>query len=270
MFKQIAALICMVALCAACSSYQPTGDTDSLEHLQQMRTDKNHSKSESTKNIRLEAVRTTALSLGAQAGLAARAKVINSIVENQTGQLDKIYDFRQLLLPHNILPPILTEGRGTLHLASNDAIRITDRTYHIVKQARFVDAPPNWRNYLGMNFTQPERPDNTLLPTNKEEQKIWNAAVAEGWKEGIAQANSIFDADLSRLNRDFEGMALYRKLYVQNMVSAPFVARTDLGVTTGNDSLNVNDQVLRIAANPQFNSQTKHWDPVIDKSTFGN
>jgi defect-in-organelle-trafficking protein DotC len=50
------------------------------------------------------------------------------------------------------------------------------------------------------------------------------------------------------------------------MVSAPYVAHSDLGVTGNRDKLRVGDQVLRITALPQLNTAPKTWQPaVVDK-----
>ena len=129
-------------------------------------------------------------------------------------------------------------------MADPQTIRISDRTYEIVSQAKFVTTAPNWRDYLWMNYQQAPVPDKSLLPSNKKEQRVWRNCVAQGWKNGIDQANVIFNANVSRLTRDYTGMTLYSKLLAQNMVSAPYVATTNLGVTGGEMTLNVNDQVL--------------------------
>src|SRR3989338_5739405 len=95
-------------------------------------------------NIRLEAIRETATSLGAQAGLAKRTDEINQTLNQDADQLDQTYNFRALLLPHNVLPPVLEESDQILTLDDPDTIRLADKTYKILTQARFVTAPPNW------------------------------------------------------------------------------------------------------------------------------
>jgi len=76
--------------------------------------------------IREMALKETALSLGAQGGLAWRAKIIDEALTHQMRNLDTIYDFNSLILEHNILPPVLLEGRNTLNLADAQSIRISD------------------------------------------------------------------------------------------------------------------------------------------------
>lgn len=221
--------------------------------------------SENTKisPIRLQALQETALSLGARGGLAWRGKQLNDILKQRSKNLNRIYDFNSVLLESAVLPPVLVEGRNTLNVDGSDVLRLSDRTYQIIKQARFTTATPSWRDYLEMHFSIPDVPDNTLLPRNSREQKAWAHFIEQGWQQGIEQANTIFNVNLGRLKRDYEGMALYRKLLAQNMVSAPFVARSDLGITGDANEMHVNDKILRITAKPALQPEGKAWQPAL-------
>ena len=138
--------ITMAALLVACasSSNMQVGDTGSLAGLQEMASTKGaKTRSMPTMGkIREMALKETALSLGAQSALAWRAKYIDDQLVKQSRNLDSIYDFNALVLEHNILPPVLLEGRNTLNLADTQTIRISDRTYKVAKQARFITTPP--------------------------------------------------------------------------------------------------------------------------------
>ncbi|MGL6029129.1 MAG: type IV secretory system conjugative DNA transfer family protein, partial [Legionella sp.] len=155
-------------LLAACGSTSRTnlGDTGSLAGLQSMAKGKytRAQKQQKMSKIREMALKETALSLGAQSGLAYRSKVIDEQLTKQARNLDTIYDFNSLVLEHNILPPVLLEGRNTLNLADSQSIRISDRTYKVAKQAHFITTPPTWRQYLWMDYVKPEAPNSTLLP----------------------------------------------------------------------------------------------------------
>ena len=168
-----------------------------------------------------------------------------------------------MILKNNVLPPVLGEGRDTLNLTDANALRLSDRTYKILTQARFVTAPPHWRNYLWMEYAMPTRPDNSLLPKNDVERAVWKQSVAKGWQHGIDQANTIYADNIARLKRDFNGMVLYRRLLAQNMVSEPYVAKTELGVTGDSSSLRINDKVLRITALPSLDPNSKNWQAAI-------
>ena len=213
--------------------------------------------------MRLEGLRQAAMTVGAQGALAKRSEELNALFVRQAGNLDQIFNFNLMMLSHNVLPPVLTEGDNTLNLQDPNTIRIADRTYSIVSQAHFVTAPPTWRDYLSMNYKKPDVPDKTLLPKNEAEVIEWKKYVQKGWEEGLRQANNIFADNLNRLQRDYTGMALYKALYNQKMISAPFVAKADLGITGGGNDLTINDSVLRITAVPQLNTQSKTWTPAV-------
>ena len=260
------ALAVFLAACSSSSSVQ-LGDTGSLAGLQAMSVRKGSligsSRGNGMGKIREMALKETALSLGAQSGLAFRAKQIDEDLVKEGRNLDAIYDFNSLVLPHNILPPVLLEGRNTLNLDDEQTIRISDRTYKVYKQAHFVTTAPDWRQYLWMDYKKPDYPDVTLLPKTKAERMIWIQCVEKGWKDGIEQANIILEESIARIKEDFAGMILYRKLLAMNMVSPPFVSNTDLGVTGDGAEIHIDDRVLRITALPALNVNSKEWRAAV-------
>ena len=215
--------------------------------------------------IRLASLKETARGLGAQSGLSWRARQLNVLLNSQKRNLDRIFNFNFLILSQTVLPPILVEGRNTLNLADEFTIRASDHDYQIVQPPRFITAPPNWRDYIWMAYKKPETPNHTMLPQNSDERKIWNESIQIGWKEGTAQADQIFSANLARLQRDYEGMVLYRKLLAQHILTPPYISQADLGITGGGNDMRVNDRVLRITAIPQLQTNTKNWHPVLSK-----
>ncbi len=243
--------------------------TENIEQLRNLNTTTVISNSDGVSSIRLQALQDTAMTIGAQSGLANHAKQLNVTLEKKATYLDQVFNFHALLLPHGVLPPILAEGREEFNLAADDSIRVSDRVYKIISQAHFVSTPPNWRDYLYLSYTSPDFPDRTLLPQSRKERAIWQKYVTLGWNEGARQCDAIFEQNLARLKRDFSGMVLYRQLLAQNMVSPPFVAKASLGVTGGGSELRVNDQVLRITAMPSLQSNTKRWKPALQKEGPG-
>lgn len=243
------------------------GDTTSLAGLQAMAGTKStrSTRMPSMSKIREMALKEIALSLGAQSALAWRAKYIDDQLVKQSRNLDSIYDFNALTLEHNILPPVLLEGRNTLNLADDQTIRISDRTYKVSKQARFITTPPNWRQYLWMDYKKPDYPNVTLLPKTKEERAIWCFYIDKGWNNGVEQANTILEESIARIKEDFAGMIMYRKLLAMNMVSPPYVSHTDLGVTGDGDEIHIDDRVLRITALPALNVNSSEWRAAIAK-----
>lgn len=266
--KLTVVLFALLTGCAAnLSSTRSVGNTDSLAGLQALSTTKKTKaqKAMAMNRIREMALKETALSLGAQSGLAWRAKFIDDQLVKQARHLDTIYDFNALLLEHDVLPPVLLEGRRTLNLADTQTIRISDRMYKVAKQAHFVTTPPNWRQYLWMDYQPPETPHISLLPKTREECILWRAYVAQGWENGIEQANTILEESIARIKEDFSGMILYRKLLAMNMVSPPYVSHTDLGITGDGNEIHIDDRVLRITALPILNINSKEWRAAVTK-----
>tara|TARA_R110002072_G_scaffold138146_1_gene281321 strand:+ start:733 stop:1806 length:1074 start_codon:yes stop_codon:yes gene_type:complete len=257
--------------------------------------------------MRLQFIRDTAMSLGMRAALYDRSKEINKFLKEHTNELYAIFDFNALMMNHDILPPVLIEGRATLSAEnyqpymgasknnqgqqdsssivsdivkekSNIAtvedrvnqtvqhfgtLRITDKTYQILKQARFATAIPTWREYLLMDYKKPEKTFQSLLPKNPVEQKAWKKYVKKGWALGVKQADNIFEQNLSLLKRDYLGMIRYRLLLAQNIVSAPYVSKRNYGVTGGGDKMQVNDRTLTITALPSLRADSQLWQPQI-------
>ena len=268
MQKYIPSLVVGLTLwLTACSNNQVmTGNVNSLNGLQAMsRCYKCGLNKAKTSKIREMALKETALSLSAQAGLASRAKIIDEDLTRQSRYLDSVFDFNSLVLEHNILPPVLIEGRNTLNQADEQTIRISDRVYKVSKQAHFITTPPNWRHYLWMDYKEPDYPNISLLPKTKQERKLWAFYVARGWKNGIEQANVILEESVARIKEDFTGMVLYRKLLAMNMVSPPFVSHTDLGVTGDETEIHIDDRVLRITALPALNVNSDEWRAAVEK-----
>ena len=210
--------------------------------------------------LRLGALKAVALGYGTQAGYARRAFEIRQEVQSQTTHLNKVYDFDGLILERNVLPPVLVEAANTLAMSGTDTLRLSDHTYQIVTQARFVTAAPTWRDYLitGVTMTA-SAPDLSLTPRDANEQRYWEAQVKAGWAVGMQQADQVFQAQLARLTRDYKGMVLYRHLLTRNMVSKPFVGDSNLGVTGDGSQIAINDRILRITALPQLETRSAQW-----------
>ena len=268
--KSIALTACFFLLTSCSQHYQnvDTVDTTNLSQLERVQVNARPSSGsrEGISGLRSRSIKDTALSLGAQGGLAWSSQAINVWLEKERKYLDSIFNFSALMLEHGVMPPVLETGDNNLNLADPNTIRVADRTYKIIEQAHFATTPPNWREYLWLNYEKPMLPDKTLLPKSAAEQIIWHDNIRAGWDKGIEQAYSIFQQNMARLRRDFNGMLLYRKLLQERMISAPFVARTELGVTGDGDDMRINDQVLRIVEHPQLQTNSKRWQAIIVKN----
>ncbi|MBV9576145.1 MAG: type IV secretory system conjugative DNA transfer family protein, partial [Gammaproteobacteria bacterium] len=196
--------------------------------------------------LRVKVLQDTAMSVGAQAGLAWSSERMNKQMYKDRKYLDTVFNFNAMMLSHGVIPPVLEIGNFSLNLDDPNTIRVADRTYKIVQQARFATTAPTWRDYLWLGYSKPSLPDKSLLPRTSDEQAIWRKNVITGWQKGIEQSYSIFQQSLAHLKRDYQGMITYRKLLQEKMISPPFVSRTELGITGNGEDMRVNDQVLRI------------------------
>lgn len=271
--KNLVSSVIALLLMTGCMQHQQSledVDTANLSQLENVRAHPMSPSGSASKielgELRLKSLQDSAMSIGAQGGLSATSEQINTQMKKDQKYLDSIFNFNAMVLSHGVIPPVLEQGDNSLNLADANTIRVADRTYKIVAQARFATTAPNWREYLWLDYPKPALPDKTLLPRNAQEQRIWQKAIRAGWDKGVEQGYDIFQQNLARLKRDFRGMILYRKLLQQKMISPPFVARTNLGITGTGDDMRINDQVLRIVELPQLQTNGKGWQAVVVKN----
>jgi defect-in-organelle-trafficking protein DotC len=262
---------CFFLFLTACASHQTNlnnVDTTNLSQLESIKIDPRAPTAipGGLSPLRQKSLEDSAMSIGAQGGLAWASSEINAKMNKDRKYLDTIFNFQVLMLNHGVMPPVLETGDFSLNLADPNTIRVADRTYKIVQQARFVTTPPNWREYLLLPYSKPDLPNRTLLPRSSEEMEAWRRGVRAGWDKGIQQAYSIFQQNMARLKRDYRGMLLYRKLLEQRMISPPFVARTEMGITGDGNDMRINDQVLRIVESAKLQTNGRSWNAIVVKN----
>lgn len=214
--------------------------------------------------IRGDAIREAALSLGARGGLAYRTFEIQRRLAEYETSLTRIFDFSRLLVPapSNLLiePPIVTEAqRAVIVNGGGQEAAVADRVFRINRNARIVTAPRNWHLYLERDWGKVEPPPSVLLPKDAEERKAWRLYVQEGWNAGVQQAEETFEADLDRMTRDFVGMARYRELLSQGMITPPYALHQDHGVTGGGSEMRVGDRGLTITGPAALIPRSERW-----------
>jgi defect-in-organelle-trafficking protein DotC len=266
-------ILLLLTLLTSCSLFRSnsnlsnvdTGSLSQLENLKVRPIQSSTTNRNELSQLRIRSLRDTAMSVGAQGGLSYGSQELNAQLDQDREYLSTIFNFGAMMLSHGVLPPVLEESNNNLNLADSTTIRVADKTYKIVQQARFATTPPNWREYLWLNYPKPILPDRSLLPKSAEEQRIWKQGIKLGWERGIQQAYSIFQQNLARLRRDYQGMILYRKLLQAKMINPPFVARTELGITGNGTDMRINDQVLRIVDLPKLQTNGSDWNAVVIK-----
>ena len=217
-------------------------------------------------DIRIEALKEAALSYGARGGLAQRTFEIRQQLDQKARYLDKIFNFRQLLIkaPDGFLiePPVITEAENNILVANGGMeAAVTDRMYNINTNVKIVTAPKTWRQYLEREWGEVEPPPNILRPVTPEERKIWREEIDKGWVEGYAQAEEIFESDLALLLAHFRGMVRYRVLLAQGMISPTMTVQTNRGITGGGNQMRIGDRAVQITNVPKLIPESAEWSP---------
>ena len=168
-----------LVLAVSCPVYAQNSDAEltpppGLEYFQEIEREDGFidESTERTFDIRAEALREAAISLGARGGLAHRTYEIRKTLERRAANLNKIYDFRQLLImaPSGLLiePPIVSEALDNMIIDSGGRqAAVTDQIYNIGVNARIVSAPRSWNQYLERTFSEVDPPPQLLRPESK-------------------------------------------------------------------------------------------------------
>jgi len=218
-------------------------------------------------DIRLDALKEAAISVGARGGLDWRTFAIRQELEHRARYMDKVLDFRQLLIaaPSGLLiePPVISESINSMLIEGDgQQAAVSDRIYNIINNARIVPVARTWRNYLEREWGATEPPPDILRPEDDEEREIWIEMTTKGWEEGVRQANEIFEDDLSILLADFQGMVRYRMLLAQGMVSQPYALQVDRGITGGGTEKKIGDRAVQITGVPELMTGSDQWKPA--------
>lgn len=218
-------------------------------------------------DIRKESLKEAALSYGARGALASRSYDINKEVAGRGAYMDKVYDFRQLLIsaPSGFMiePPIISESLKALLIEGDgQKAAVADAIYNINENVKIVSAPRNWRQYLERTWGPVEEPPEILRPKDEKERAEWRINVKKGWDEGLEQADEVFEQDLNRLQMEFNGMVRYRQLLAQGMVSPPFAQQIDRGVTGEDATMRVGDRAVVITGVPELITESQRWQPA--------
>lgn len=210
--------------------------------------------------VRFNAIKETAVTYGAQAGLARRSFENKQRLEKRANDLDVVYNFQPLMIEGNVLPPVLTETTEVYDQASDDMLRVIGKVFRIEAQSRFTYSTPNWRSYMMTGYDFDSNVVAAVAPQNDAEKGLWRQGVEEGFKLGAEQADQILTQNFATLQRDFTGMVLYHKMLDQGLVTRPFVASSRTGVARAADgSMHVGEVFLRITATPEFVGSQDKW-----------
>ena len=254
----------------------PPPDVQSLQQVNQYQATKGNSSisddpvnKQLSLDMRKAAQKEAALSYGARGGLAKRNFQIMERMQGFDKVLDRVFDFRALLIkaPSGLViePPIIKESvNATVVTQNGDEAAVADKVFDINKKAKIVTAPRDWRQYLIQSWSQVPPPPRVLWPKTAQEQADWSTWVAQGWQAGTSQADEIFEANVNQLTADYNGMVRYRMLLAQDMISAPYAMHEDRGVTDNiaHNQMRVGDRAVRITGPSQFLTKAELWKPA--------
>jgi len=174
--------------------------------------------------LRLQILAQIGRGVGIRRGFIEEAERIAASIDLATAiRLDARYDFSKQMIGNHLLPPVIGELRGVQEHSSDRLLYLTVGAYRILRQARLVLEPPNWRDYLLVQAVEPRTSSSALRPENVDEQAIYDQAMQVGVARGIQEARDTFEDNLSRLESDYGGMERYHELHRRGAVSLPIV-----------------------------------------------
>lgn len=216
--------------------------------------------------VREAALRETAQMLGVQAGLGEESRRIVASIQNRATQLDERFRFNELLIGAGVLPPVISEAQDALAV-DGPVMRVAQRIYRIDEPARFVSTAPSWRSWLLVGLAPDLRPSAavapSLLPRDEAEIAFWRQVLDEGFAAGVAQARSILELNLSRMERAYIGMRRFFDLHARGMVSKPQVIAADSIIDREDpNTVVVGSTLFRIVRQSDFVEEFQLWRPL--------
>lgn len=256
----------IVAVFAVCASISAHAQVDQL--MGAVKSDAGQGASISV--VRESILRESASVYGAREGLRSQSCRIRLEIEKQSAGLDRRFRFGDLLMGKGILPPVISEARDSVSL-EDTVMRVAARVYRIDENARVVDVPPTWRDWLFVGLPS-EECDGTpkdaptqdqLRPQGSVEEAFFRKVLERSYAMGVQQARDILASNLARLERTYFGMRRYYDLYARNMVSAPVIASsTDIVMKDDPNTLVVGNTVIRITVPVGFVEKSEKWVPL--------
>lgn len=212
--------------------------------------------------VRAAALRELGRGLGMRAGLEDESAKIVKEIETEKINLDRKFNFGTMTFPTGALPPVISEAKDVISVM-DFSMRVAGKVYRIESPARFI--PVNWRDYLYLGLSASADPlvneaQRSIYPRDSNESRYWEKVVKEGYAEGAKQARSIFHVNLSRLERDFNGMQLYYELAARGLVSVPQIATATESVKRPDpNTIIIGESLIRITDQPKFDGDATRW-----------
>lgn len=208
-----------------------------------------------------------AQSLGVQAGTYFAEQYIKKVLDKTSSSLDELTDIGPYISHYKsylIMPAIVIEINGQKKYLNEEktAFQYADKSYIVQQHPYFIDSIPTWRDYVILNARLPKIASTKLLPTTKEEKRLWKLGFERGWKMGINTALETVTFQLTRAVYDMQGIQLYSMLRDANAISEPIIKHTEMNVTGDRNRLDLNSGVVQIKVEPTMNHDPKSWRQI--------
>ncbi|MBQ7609229.1 MAG: type IV secretory system conjugative DNA transfer family protein [Desulfovibrionaceae bacterium] len=207
--------------------------------------------------VRFQALCHSARVYGFQKGFQWKYAAFMRAVRQREDMFEALFDFRRLLIGNRMLPPIVRWAGPSARLVDETEIRVSRESYQIVAPARMVLRAPTFREYFQCD-TSVLPIEKALLPESAEERGEWKKALAYGWREGVAHAQSVFDASIHRLASDYRGMLRFLILEKEGRVTAPVLQRGALSERVDETKRTLEPEVFQITAPARFTQGGDH------------
>ncbi len=229
----------------------------------------NKTPSSAIRDLRYKSIKEAAETYAAQSGYCAEVYKLRNWLDSRKDIMDKAYDFSSLLLDGGrVLPPVIQEDQGSFKQSNPDEAITARTTWRILREAKIVATPPNWRNYMYLTCSKPLRPNPVLLPKGSHSEVVWQAGVRSGWSMGVREAKDAEKLAMHRLTRDYSGMLRFWLLKERGVIAAPILSTGSVAIRVNGRMLSVNERIFRLT-NPAHFKTTNHWKPVIHYNKKG-
>ena len=163
------------------------------------------------------------------------------------------------MIGEHLVPPVIGEVHDVQQSGGDKVLYLTVGAYQIVRSARLVLNPPNWRDYLFIEVAEPQTATTALAPRTAQEREVYDQSYDDGVAKGVKEARETFDDNLNRLERDYAGMERYHELARQGAVSLPVVkdARHAVRVAANGQRAFVGEQIVTLRIDPKFKATRK-------------
>lgn len=205
------------------------------------------------------------IQVGMYFGFQHQVKAINERLDSRSETLDEMYNFRNVLIKDNMLPPVVIRANQLFEKIDENTFHESSIIYRMRKPSMLSYNSPTWRDYIYLDPTQVQKPilPPGLKPKNKQEKNAWRSAVEKGINKGKGHALEVYELMLAELNEDYRGMVLAHHLYELNMLNMGDVNIKNKGTIVTEKEINVNDRIIVLEPNDVFIEQKK-WKPFIE------